>query len=257
VPTLLAVIPHPDDESYSFAATMAAAALSGWDCRVVCASAGGAGKRYDGLPFHRPPLAEKRVQELGASCELLGAAPPECWGLVDGGLRTGVSHSARVAKAIVACAPQVVLTLGADGAYGHPDHLAVHEWVTTAWKEAEAYRRPALLFPVFAPGLFVPQWKRCRSMMGEPPNPPAESLGRDEAHYSLAIGRLAAVKRSAIAAHRSQLPRGRAEALFPAGLVDALMDTERFEDARGAPNSDVQGYFGNWQEAADAFVSVG
>ncbi len=248
MPTLLAVIPHPDDESYSFAATMAAAALSGWDCRVVCASAGGAGKRYDGLPFHRPPLAEKRVQELGASCELLGAAPPECWGLVDGGLRTGVSHSARVAKAIVACAPQVVLTLGADGAYGHPDHIAVHRWVSAVLTE-----RPdvAGLYASFRPGAMLGQYELCvtSGVLGSPPILEPAELGEPLAQYEVGTGHVRETKLAAIAAHRSQLAGGDPRNLFPEGIVDGLLNVERFMDAGEQPTTQTARLFAGFVAA--------
>ena len=41
--TILAVIPHPDDETYSFGGTLVLAAAKGWRCFVAPATAGEAG----------------------------------------------------------------------------------------------------------------------------------------------------------------------------------------------------------------------
>ena len=50
MPTLLAVIAHPDDESYSFGGTLALAAQAGWRCHVLSLTSGEGGKRNDGGP---------------------------------------------------------------------------------------------------------------------------------------------------------------------------------------------------------------
>lgn len=248
MPRLLAVIPHPDDEAYSFGATLAAAAVSGWECRVECASAGERGKRYDGGPTGAGPLGTARIAELARSCAVLGLLPPGCWDLPDGSLRDGPSQAERVANLLTSLAPDAVLCLGPDGAYGHPDHVAVWRWVSAAWETTG--RQSALLFPAFPAGLFAPQWEKCRSMMGDPPDPPVESLGGAPAHYELRTRALRARKLSAIAAHLTQLPGGDPENLFPAGLVTALLPIERFSDATGTPQARVRDWFGRWQKAA-------
>jgi N-acetyl-1-D-myo-inositol-2-amino-2-deoxy-alpha-D-glucopyranoside deacetylase len=124
------------------------------------------------------------------------------------------------------------VTLGADGAYGHPDHLAVHRWVVDAWR-AVGPPRPPLLFAAFTPGLFVPQYEKCIAMMGDPPDPPAHVIGAARIDYELAIRSVVSQKRAALAAHRSQLPAGDPAALFPPGIVAALLEVERFTDADG------------------------
>jgi LmbE family N-acetylglucosaminyl deacetylase len=47
-----------------------------------------------------------------------------------------------VEQLLVDVAPDTILTFGPDGATFHPDHLAVHHWVTAAW---EQQGRPARL----------------------------------------------------------------------------------------------------------------
>ena len=70
-------------------------------------------------------------------------------------------------------------------------------------------------------------------MMGEPPNPPADEIGASPWHYKLPIGEVAATKLASISAHRSQLPGGDPEGIFPPGIVPQLLAVERFRDARG------------------------
>jgi LmbE family N-acetylglucosaminyl deacetylase len=237
MPQLLAVMPHPDDEAYSSGGLIALAARAGWDAEVVCASFGERGRRHDGGPAGREALATTRLAELSAACRALGAGPPRILGLPDGGLGGVTDGPSRVAGLLAERRPGLLLTLGADGVYGHPDHLAVHRWVREAWEGAG---RPCpLLLAAFPRGLFLPQWEKVRGMLGEPPSPPADAIGAPEPHYAVPIATVAAAKLAAVGAHRSQLPGGDPEALFPPGIVAALMATEWYHDAAGPGASEA------------------
>jgi LmbE family N-acetylglucosaminyl deacetylase len=250
VPTLLAFIPHPDDESYSFGGLIALAANAGWDCFVQCASYGEKGKRHDGGRTTPNDVAEAREAELVASCAVLGANEPVFWGLPDGELRLHRGEHARIAGLVRTLRPDVMVTLGADGAYGHPDHTSLHRWVMDAWSAMD--QPPPLLFPVFLKGLFLPQWQKCRHMLGEPPQPAAENVGSDEWHYEVPIAAVREQKLAGIAAHRSQLPGGEPEALFAPGIVANLLDVERFEDARGSRDAETARLLSSLVEATRA-----
>lgn len=238
MPTLLAIIPHPDDESYSFAGTIALAARAGWDCYVECASFGERGKRHDGGPTAPGDVAVAREAELGASCRVLGAHPPRFWGLPDGELRHHRGEQPHIVRIIDRLRPAVILALGPDGAYGHPDHIALHRWVWAAWQSLPA-GRPALLYAAFPTGLFLPQYEKCIGMMGTPPQPPRSAIGAAPWHYDVPIASVRETKLASIRAHRSQLPGGDPEALFPPGIVAALLDRERFCDAGGVADPAV------------------
>lgn len=232
MPTLLAVIPHPDDESYSFGGTLALAAKAGWRCVVICASSGERGKRHDGGPPGEAALAAAREAELAASCRLLGAEPPIFWRLPDGGLRAMEPPLALVRAAFETYSPGLILTLGEDGAYGHPDHIAVHGGVRDAWR-APGPHRPPLLFAVFPRGAFLPQYEKCIDMMGDPPSPPPGAIGAEPWHYEVDVSSILPLKLAAVSAHRTQLPGGDPHALFPPGVLTAVLTTERFADASG------------------------
>jgi N-acetyl-1-D-myo-inositol-2-amino-2-deoxy-alpha-D-glucopyranoside deacetylase len=240
VTRLLAFVPHPDDESYSFGGTLALAASAGWECHLFCASSGERGKRHDGGPTGRVAVSEARELELQRSCEILGIEPPAFMRLPDGAIARAPGGPGLVMTVLRRFAPDVVLALGQDGAHGHPDHTQLHRWVAHAWSSYPE-PRPALLFPVFPQGLFLPQWEKCRHMLGEPPDPPAGAIGSERWHYEVPIGSVRDVKRASIEAHRSHLPGGRAEALVPGGIVQALLDVERFDDATGGPVEQTAG----------------
>ena len=238
VPTLLAIIPHPDDESYSFGGTIALAAKAGWRCVVHCVSTGENGKRHDGGPVGPSAVGAARTEELSASCRLLGTEAPILWGLPDGGLSRCESQVDRISQLFEEIRPDLVFALGSDGAYGHPDHIAVYRWVMDAWRQSK--RPPSLLLAAFERGLFLPQYEKCITMMGDPPSPAASTVGATRWQYSVDISSAAATKLAAIGAHRSQLPGGDPHALFPGDIVSRLLSVERFTDATGVHQPRVQ-----------------
>jgi len=239
MPSLLAFVAHPDDESYSFGGLIALAARAGWQCYIECASYGEHGERHDGgLPTPNA-LADTRALELEASREALGAAPPAFWGLPDGEMRLHRGEQERIARLIAARQPSLLLSLGADGAYGHPDHVALYRWVFDAWR-SHGEPKPPLLLAAFPRGLFLPQYEKCVEMMGDPPEPARGVIGVDSWDYTVPIASVREAKLAAIGSHRSQLPGGDPRAIFPEGIIDALLDEEQFIDASGTASDDVR-----------------
>jgi len=236
MPVALAVAPHPDDEAYPFGGLLALLAGAGWRCFVLAATLGEAGERHDGACGE--PLAMVRARELREACRLLGAEPPLLWRLPDGGLAGLPSRGEELARLVAELGAELLLSLGPDGAYGHPDHVAAHRWT----REASERSGTALLEAVFAPRLFLPQYERCRSagVLGDPPLLAPDQLGSGSCDIVLQLTpTLRSRKRAAIAAHRSQLPGGEPEALFPRGIVEALLDRESYAIVQGGPAVDA------------------
>jgi LmbE family N-acetylglucosaminyl deacetylase len=131
--TILTVVAHPDDETYLAAGVMAAARELGQ--RVVSAAAS-AGELGTDDPATWPPqrLADVRRLEAAAAMAVLGVREHHVGELPDGGLHARTAEGlAWVGELIDTVGPDTILTFGPDGITGHPDHVAVHRWVTEAW----------------------------------------------------------------------------------------------------------------------------
>jgi LmbE family N-acetylglucosaminyl deacetylase len=131
--TILSVWAHPDDETYLAAGIMAAARDNGQ--RVVCVSAT-AGEHGTPDPDTWPPdrLGRVRRWEAAAAMAVLGITEHRFLGHEDGSLAGDDPGGIRqIEELLDEVRPDTVLTFGADGMTFHPDHIAIHDWVTTAW----------------------------------------------------------------------------------------------------------------------------
>jgi LmbE family N-acetylglucosaminyl deacetylase len=140
--TILSVWAHPDDETYLAAGVMSAARTVGR--RVVCASAT-AGERGTSEPDVWPPerLGRVRRWEAAAAMAVLGVAEHSVGRFPDGDLDRHHARGAEWAGGLIDdVRPDTILTFGPDGQTFHPDHVAVHRWVTQAWEDRG---RPARL----------------------------------------------------------------------------------------------------------------
>ena len=132
--TLMVVFAHPDDEAFGSGGTLARYAAQGHDVYVVTATRGEAGQIAEPDLATAASLPEVREQELRCACSTYGVHPPLFMDYVDGQL-TIVNQGqavARLVRIIRDLRPQVLVTFGPDGIYGHYDHLAVHRWATIA-----------------------------------------------------------------------------------------------------------------------------
>jgi LmbE family N-acetylglucosaminyl deacetylase len=135
----MAVLGHPDDESLGIGGTLAKYASEGVEVSVLTATRGDAG-RYrtyrPGEPQHpgAAALASIREAELRAAASVLGVRDVALLDYRDGHLDRADTRQA--VAAIVAhlkrVQPDVVITFGPDGAYGHPDHVAISQLATAA-----------------------------------------------------------------------------------------------------------------------------
>jgi LmbE family N-acetylglucosaminyl deacetylase len=175
--TLLGVWAHPDDEAFLSAGLMARTRAAGGRVVVVTATAGDQGA--DDPTARGPALARRRRRELRAALTAVGVHEHRVLGLPDGGC-TSVADgdgAARIGAWIDAVQPDAIVTFGADGITGHPDHRAIHRWTTAAWRRAGAPGR--LLYATLTPG-FHARWgglsERLGLWEGEPPSTPDDEL---------------------------------------------------------------------------------
>ena len=130
---LLVVTAHPDDESLGFGGLLARYGAAGVATHLVTATLGERGR----IGAERPGPAvvgPVRERELRQAAGILGVHGLELLGFLDGDLeRVDVALAvAKLAACVRRARPQVVVTFGADGAYGHPDHIAVSQWTAAA-----------------------------------------------------------------------------------------------------------------------------
>jgi len=132
---LMAVLAHPDDESLGFGGTLARYAAEGIETYLVTATRGERG-RFGSQGKNADPVEVGRVREveLRAAAAVLGIGEVSILGYGDGAvdqldsaiaIRAIVEHIRRVR-------PHVVITFGPEGAYGHPDHIAISQFTTAA-----------------------------------------------------------------------------------------------------------------------------
>ena len=136
---LLAVLSHPDDESLGVGGTLAKYASEGVETYLLTATRGDGGRYHGhrvGEAGHpgRAALAGMREAELRAAASVLGVADVAFLDYADQQLDQADPREAigSIANHIRRVQPAVVITFGPDGAYGHPDHIAVSQFTTAA-----------------------------------------------------------------------------------------------------------------------------
>jgi LmbE family N-acetylglucosaminyl deacetylase len=131
----MCVLAHPDDESLGTGGTLAKYATEGVETYLLTATRGERGRFGDN--HDRPGddvVGRTREAELRAAASELGVREVTVLGYPDGGLDSVPTETAQqaIAEHLDRIRPQVVVTFGPDGAYGHPDHVAISQLTTAA-----------------------------------------------------------------------------------------------------------------------------
>jgi LmbE family N-acetylglucosaminyl deacetylase len=136
---LMAVLAHPDDESLGVGGTLAKYAAEGVDVFLVTATRGDGGRFHGhrrGDERHPGPLALGNIREteLRAAAMVLGVREVTLLDYHDQQLDRADPREVigRIATQLRRFRPDVVITFGPDGAYGHPDHIAISQFTTAA-----------------------------------------------------------------------------------------------------------------------------
>ena len=149
-PRLLLVHAHPDDESLVTGGTIARYAAAGVHVSLVTCTLGEEGEiipaKLAGLAADQADqLGGYRVGELRAACQALGVSEHRYLGGIgrwrDSGMVDTEANAhprafsanpldeqvAALREVLAEVRPQVVVTYGPDGGYGHPDHIRAHD----------------------------------------------------------------------------------------------------------------------------------
>jgi len=132
---LMCVLAHPDDESLGMGGTLAKYAAEGIETYLVTATRGergwfGAKKDNPGLDA----LGKIREVELQNAARELGIREVNFLDYIDGDLDQvdPAEATAKIVSHLKRIRPQVVITFDPNGAYGHPDHIAICQFTTAA-----------------------------------------------------------------------------------------------------------------------------
>jgi len=148
--TILAVLAHPDDESFGMGGTLALYARRGASVHLVCATRGEAGSVDPRYLQGFASIAERREAELRCAAEKLGLTEVHFLDYRDSGMPGSRDNNhpqslvsapleevtGRVVHYIRLLRPQVVVTFDPIGGYKHPDHIAIHKATVEAFKLA-------------------------------------------------------------------------------------------------------------------------
>ncbi|MHB1413651.1 MAG: PIG-L family deacetylase [Chloroflexota bacterium] len=143
---LLATFAHPDDEVFGTGGTLALYASEGVRVSLVCATRGEVGEISDPALASPDTLPQVREEELRCSLRALGIDDVVLLGYRDSGMAGTADNDhprafcnapaeevvARLVEEIRRTRPQVAVTFGPGGGYGHPDHIAIHQHTLAA-----------------------------------------------------------------------------------------------------------------------------
>jgi LmbE family N-acetylglucosaminyl deacetylase len=235
VKTILAVLAHPDDESFGMGGTLALYARKGYDTYYVCATRGEAGTVDDEFLNGFKDTAELRTEELKRAAKILGLKDVFFLGYRDSGMpgmdankhpEAQINHSidevaGKVVKYIRGLKPDIVLTFDPIGGYKHPDHIHIHNATVLAFEKSDdpsfhpeagaPFKPRALYYHVFPRG-FLKWMTRLMPLFGKDPRKWGRNGDIDltqlvvefPVHARVDIRSVAALKREAGAQHASQ-----------------------------------------------------
>lgn len=189
---ILAVLAHPDDESFGLGGALALYAQRGMETYYVCATRGEAGTVDEEYMQGFKDTAEMRTAELMRAAQRLGLKEVFFLGYRDSGM-PGMEENnhpnaqinypieevaGRVVKYIRELKPDIVLTFDPIGGYKHPDHIHIHKATVFAFANAdnasfypeagEPFKPQALYFQVF-PRWFLRTMTRIMPIFGKDP----------------------------------------------------------------------------------------
>jgi LmbE family N-acetylglucosaminyl deacetylase len=248
------MFPHPDDETFTSAGTLAGAVAHGVPVTVVSATRGEAGdSSIAGLDSER--LGAVREDELRAAMRGLGVTDVRFLDYRDSGMagspeaqnprafvRADIEDAAAtLAKSIRELRPQTIITFGPEGMYGHPDHLHMHHVVVRAVAlaadpthatatDTQPWETPALYFATFPREDLTDLLNRPGSPLASMPPEARDNLGTPlaEITHIVEITSWADAKRAAIAAHVTQTGKGGPLQHIPPEALERQLQREYF-----------------------------
>jgi N-acetylglucosamine malate deacetylase 2 len=198
VSRILSIAAHPDDELFG-GGYLAKLAAEGNELFMLCTTRGEGGEVGDPPVGPKERLGEYREREMQAAARALGAREVEFldfvdpWMEIDGEAKPIDASPTEFRHAILAhlerVRPDIVVTHGSNGEYGHPQHIYTHQTVRAALASLEGQRPRELL-----------------TWCARSPATEADKVTNrdDPADFEIDISPWFAIKLAAARAHRSQ-----------------------------------------------------
>ena len=234
---MLALLAHPDDEAFPVGGALAAHAARGVTIRLVTATLGEEGEIRQPGAATRETLPSVRRFELACAVRALGLSSHRVLDYRDSGMAGDPANehplafvkapALEVVERLVAeirrFRPQVVLTFEPGGLYGHPDHIAISNHATEAFRLAAdqnsfphqladglSPHATDRLFYSARPKGFRTQWAQLLRQAGIDvplPSPEQEEQGTpvEELHLELDVDCHLEAKMACILCHRTQV----------------------------------------------------
>jgi LmbE family N-acetylglucosaminyl deacetylase len=264
---LLAILAHPDDESFGPGGTLSRYASAGVEVHIAIATDGAAGSVAEGHEESHANLVEVRSKELDAAVAILGATLHRL-GYRDSGMTADPANEhpeafinadteeaiGRVVRLIRQIRPHVIITHDETGGYYHPDHIMCWKVVTPAfhaagdpnqYPEAGEPYQPQRLYYTAMPKRWIQFFSLIMRLRGQDPSQAGRNkdidltklgMPNERIHARIDIRPTWEVKQRASAEHASQGGGGLTRYL-PRSLSKWLLGRELFMRAHPpAPN---------------------
>lgn len=231
---VLTIFAHPDDETMLTGGTLALLARAGAELHYLCATRGEGGELGEPPVSAREAIGIYRERELQNAIQALGGGRLAFLDYIDplvGESEKLYSYTedmaglvAKITAHIQQVQPEVILTHGSNGEYGHPGHILTHQAVRAA---VENLGEAAPLLYTFCADF--PNHPRPRH--ANPDNP---------AHLILDVSTVMDEKSRAAYSHRSQialfLRRRSMRAGYTLTVPEVLLDVESLHRAHPVTN---------------------
>lgn len=150
---MLLAFAHPDDESFGMGGTIARYTDIGTEVSLICTTNGDVGTIPEEMQDKYDTVASLRLSELECASRKLGLYKVFRFGYKDSGMMGAETNNdpdsswhiwqtnpeamvRRIVEVIREIKPQVVVTFNQYGGYGHPDHIAIQQATSQAFKLA-------------------------------------------------------------------------------------------------------------------------
>lgn len=254
---LLAILAHPDDETFGIGGTLAKYSREGVDVHVAIATDGAAGSVIKKYENDRDKLVQIRKKELDKAVKILGVKLHKL-GYRDSGYigdPAGEDPKAfiniaetkaieKIVKLIRKIKPDVVVTHDETGGYLHPDHIQCWKIVTPAFRAAGDKKKfknagkpflPSKLFYTVFPKSKVRYYSFLMRIKGQNPKKAGRNkdidmtfLGveRKDIHAIIDIRKYWNLKKKASEMHESQGGKERRHMFLPEFFQKVLFGKE-------------------------------